>query len=157
EAREAMTSDLPRRAEIIRFIKRRSGTGSLGKPRFAVVAHWRGGDLVREAKAVTASSWTWANGKGAKESLLMDLARSPSRAPDPFLDVRRGYIVRRLAPDSRKIEFDSRPRYELEERVLGLMGQDLASVHGARKRGVIAGDLSKRGALWLAKEARAAA
>ena len=155
EAREALVSDLPNRAEIVRFVKRRKGGGSLGKPRFAVIANWRGGALLREAKAVTGSAWNWAHGKGRKETMLMDLARSPSRAPDPFLDVRGGYLVRRLAPDSRKIEFDDRQRYEMTDlRVLSMMGQDLASAHAARKPAAIETDFKRRHGAWLEVAAR---
>ena len=37
---------------------RRAGTGSLGKPRFAVRVEWLGGPVVREAKAMLPSAWS---------------------------------------------------------------------------------------------------
>ena len=51
DAKAALIRHLPAGAEIERFAKRSKGGGSLGRPRFIVVATWRGGRVVREAKA----------------------------------------------------------------------------------------------------------
>jgi hypothetical protein len=106
DAEHALTHNLPKRATKYRFIGRqRRGGGSLGKPRFALVATWRGGDLVREAKAAMPSAWAWAHDKRRPRSRSLKLARSASRAPDPFLAERQGYFLRRISPDNRKIEY----------------------------------------------------
>ena len=58
------TAAFPQEASIIRTMRRpKQGGGSLGRPRFVAVANWRGGRIVREAKAVAPSAWSWAHGK----------------------------------------------------------------------------------------------
>ena len=37
------------------------GGGSLGRPRYVAVGYWRGGQVLREAKALVPSAWNWAN------------------------------------------------------------------------------------------------
>ena len=79
------------------------GGGSLGRPRYVAVGYWRGGQVLREAKALVPSAWNWANGPGkSRKSNFLALANSRYRAPDPFLDVRHQFIFRRIAADSRK-------------------------------------------------------
>ena len=97
---------LPDGAADIRFAARQSGGGSLGRPRFIAVADWRSGAVVREAKALVPSAWLWARGKSRKRSAFEALARGPYRAPDAMLHVEGMWIVRRLAPDSRKLNID---------------------------------------------------
>jgi hypothetical protein len=64
----------------------RKGCGSLGRPRYAAVAFWRGGQVLREAKALVPSAWTWASGpKQSAKSNFLALANGRYRAPDPFL------------------------------------------------------------------------
>jgi hypothetical protein len=81
-----------------------AGGGSLGRPRYVAVAFWRGGQILREAKALVPSAWTWANGGKSRASHFRALANGKYRAPDPFLDVHGKFIFRRIAADSRKIE-----------------------------------------------------
>jgi hypothetical protein len=157
-ARVAMLESLPRRAEVTRFIRRsKKGGGALGKPRFAVVAAWRGGDVVREAKALTPSAWDWAHGKRGSVARGLDMARSDSRAPDPFLAVHPGYIVRRLAPDNRKIEFEDKAALKLSGRILEMMGQELGSLHGEQDAAAVRADLKRRKGDWLLEAAKRAA
>src|SRR5258708_2634148 len=78
--------------------------GSLGRPRYVAVAFWRGGQILREAKALVPSAWTWANGGKSRASHFLALANGKYRAPDPFLDAHDKFIFRRIAADSRKIE-----------------------------------------------------
>ena len=75
------------------------------------------------------SAWTYVHGK--QPSGLLDLARSKYRAPDPFLDIRGKFVVRRLAPDSRKIELNEKAATHVEGKFLRAMAFDLASVHAA--------------------------
>jgi len=149
---------LPRRADVTRFIRRtRKGSGALGKPRFAVIAAWRGGDVVREAKAATPSAWDWAHGKQGSASRGLDMARGTSRAPDPFLGIHPGYIVRRLAPDNRKIEFEDKAALKLSARILEMMGQELGALHGEQDAGAVIAWLKTRKSAWLLDAAKQAA
>jgi len=157
-ARLAMLDSLPRRAQATRFIRRsKKGGGALGKPRFAVVAAWRGGDVVREAKAITPSAWDWAHGKRGSLARGLDMARSDSRAPDPFLAVHPGFMVRRLAPDNRKIEFEDKAALRLSARILEMMGQELGSLHGEQDSGAVLAWINSRKGAWLPDAAKRAA
>ena len=88
---------------------------------------------------------------GKQPSGLLELARSKYRAPDPFLDIRGKFVVRRLAPDSRKIELNEKAATHVEGQFLEAMAFDLASIHAAGSAGVAAlrRDLKKRPRDWL--------
>jgi hypothetical protein len=99
---KALIASLPKGVENIRLRRiLHKGGGSLGRPRYVAVAYWRGGQVLREAKALVPSAWTWANGpKQSQKSNFLALANDRYRAPDPFLQVRHGFIFRRIAADS---------------------------------------------------------
>ncbi|OBS50666.1 hypothetical protein A8B73_20490 [Methylosinus sp. 3S-1] len=120
-------------AKIFRYATRIAGGGSLGRPRFVVTARWRGGCIVREAKALTPSAWDWAHGESGGPNHFLDLARGSYRAPDPFLTVAGAFIFRRLAADSRKIELRDIDGAGLPARLLRAMGFDLGSIHAAHE------------------------
>src|SRR5262249_21769680 len=102
---KALLESLPSKAESVRFAPRVKGGGSLGRPRFAAIATWRGGGVVREAKALVPSAWTWAHGRTSRPRFL-DLAHGAFRSPDPHLAISGGFILRRIAADSRKIDLE---------------------------------------------------
>lgn len=142
-----------------RFARRVAGVGSLGRPRFLVIADWCGGQIVREAKALVPSAWDWAHDQQDKLRFL-DLAKGPYRAPDPHLALERkkDFVIRRLAPDSRKINLGDHANMRLELDLLNVMGFDIGAIHaagGASAR--IAADLSRRNNDWLHAAAKAAA
>ncbi|WP_316175451.1 DUF2252 family protein [Bradyrhizobium sp. SZCCHNRI1073] len=56
--RKLLTASLPEQAKNAAFFHRFAGGGSRGRPRYVVVATWRGGRVVREAKALVPSAWT---------------------------------------------------------------------------------------------------
>ncbi|MBB4365579.1 hypothetical protein GGD65_006645 [Bradyrhizobium sp. CIR18] len=155
----ALRKKLPPGASSGRFATRVAGVGSLGRPRFLVIADWCGGQIVREAKALVPSAWDWAHDQQGKLRFL-DLAKAPYRAPDPHLALERrsGFVIRRLAPDSRKINLGDHANMSLELDLLNVMGFDIGAIHaakGASER--IAADLSKRDNDWLHAAAKAAA
>jgi Uncharacterized protein conserved in bacteria (DUF2252) len=160
----ALKQSLPKGATVERFCSRVAGGGGLGRPRYVVVAKVEGGLALREAKALVPSAWLWAHNGKSKASHLRTLAFGRYRAPDPFLDSAflgdtGGFVIRRLAPDSRKIELGDRPGTELSRlktRLLSAMGHDLASIHAASAIGVKAlrADLRKRPQGWLGKAAK---
>ena len=155
---DALVASLPKDAENIRFCSRIAGTGSLGRPRFVAVAFWRGGQVLREAKALVPSAWTWANGGKSKASHFLALANGKYRAPDPFLDAHDKFIFRRIAADSRKIELVDAGG-SIRVNVLQAMGFDLASIHAAGAPGAstLRADLKKRPHGWLNAAAKTAA
>jgi len=57
------------------------------------------------------------------------MATAPARSPDPSLTYGATAVVRRLAPNSRKIDF-AKVDKRLHARVVAAMAQELATVHG---------------------------
>jgi hypothetical protein len=49
---DVLKKKLPESSSIMRFASRVKGGGSLGRPRYIAIAHWPGGRIVREAKAL---------------------------------------------------------------------------------------------------------
>jgi hypothetical protein len=147
-------------AEPDRFCRRTAGGGSLGRPRFVVAAKWRGGRVVREAKAIVPSAWIWAHqGRGrTRRHPFLELSNGRFRAPDPFLGVHGEFLYRRLAADARKIDLDMLGA-RLEPRLIKAMGAELGSIHAATRgsRNSIIKDLAARPPGWLLKAAAAAA
>jgi hypothetical protein len=128
------------------------GGGSLGRPRYVAVGYWRGGQVLREAKALVPSAWNWANDPGKSwKSNFLALANSRYRAPDPFLDVRHQFVFRRIAADSQKIELGADAGKKMHLNLLRAMGFDVASVHAAGSVPIKAmqADLGKRPRGWL--------
>ena len=149
--RSRLTSALPPDADILWFAPRRAGVGSLGRPRHIVVANWRGGRIVREAKALVPSAWTIRQSKSVPKSNGRTLSSHRFRAPDPFFSIAHGISVRRLAPDSRKLDFKKTLPISVRLRVLEAMGGELANVHAATPGAAeaIAADLDRRAERWL--------
>ena len=115
----------------MRFATRLKGSGGLGRPRYLVIAAWRGGRVVREAKASVPSAWNWARGDTTEPSRFLELANGKYRSPDPFLAVKNGYVLRRVAADSRKVDLGANAGAELTVQLLTVMGFDLGSIHAA--------------------------
>ena len=137
--------------EDLTFRERRAGAGSLGRPRFVALGRWRGGPVAREAKALIPSCWLPDQIVDRSGRALLRAARGRFKSPDPWLDVHDGVVVRRLGPNSRKLEIEKIGR--LRKPVLAAMGFELANIHSddaaiARR---IAADLDTRESKWLAK------
>jgi hypothetical protein len=136
---------------------RRKGGGSLGRPRYVAVAGWRGGRLVREAKALVPSAWDWAHETVTRETRFLELARGRFRAPDPFLDVRHCFVFRRIAADARKVELGE-DGMVLRNHLFGAMGFDLGALHAAdRRAGTVKRHLARLPDDWLYEAAKIAA
>ena len=137
------------------------GKGSLGRQRFVAIGQWNGERVAREAKAVVPSAALWANSGAPPRwsgSGLEHLLRASIRSRDPFLHTDNGWIVRRLAPDTDKIEIRSLGR-AVEVKLARLMGCEVANVHLATPGAAdaILSHLSERPANWLVKAAGAMA
>jgi Uncharacterized protein conserved in bacteria (DUF2252) len=153
---QLLNASLPKGSINIHYRRRIAGGGSLGRPRYVAIADWRGGRVMREAKALVPSAWTYVH--GAQPPGFLKLARGDYRAPDPFLDVQGRWIIRRLAPDSRKIELSEDAATHLRSYLLQAMAFDLASIHAAGSAGVevLRRDLKKRPRHWLFDAAKVA-
>ena len=150
-AKRSLEGSYPESAKTKRFATRRSGGGSLGRPRFVACAEWRGGHIVREAKALAPSAWTWAHEKPKARSRFLEAVRGKHRSPDPWLDVDKHFIVRRLAADARKIELTDLPKMALQKKMFNAMGFDLGAFHGSNDEDAkaICKDLDHRRPGWL--------
>lgn len=157
--RKTLKKCLPKGTSNLEFAPRQKGGGSLGRPRFVVRAEWRGGHVLREAKALVPSAWEWAHDVRNSKSRFLDLARGEFRAPDPLLHVRDSFIVRRIAPDSRKVELDRSPDVRLTPKLLDAMGFDLGAIHAATtsKNAAVRKDFDSRPPDWLYEAAKTAA
>ena len=154
----ALRSNLPRGASVDRFATRTAGGGGLGRPRYLVIAKWRGGWIVREAKALVPSAWDWAHEIRGKPRFL-ELAEGRFRAPDPHLALKHRFIIRRLAPDARKIDLKDLKGEELKFDLLEAMGFDIGAIHAATPGAPakIVADLDKRRDDWLYVASKTAA
>jgi hypothetical protein len=157
--RAVLAASLPAGAGKPRIAPRRAGLGSLGRPRFVALAEFQGAPVVREVKALVPSCFVFAGtatDPAPPGALLLRLATGPGRAPDPWFAVRDGRVVRRLAPDSRRIEGRALAG-RLGPRLLRAMGAEIGMLHAAdRNAPAVQDDLSARGgAKWLARAAEA--
>ena len=156
---DALRAVMPDPAASLVLSPRSAGTGSLGRPRFVASGTWRGGPVLREAKAIVVSAWTLRHAPGTTTIRIGDIAAGRCRAPDPHYQVGNGIVVRRLSPNSRKIEVKDAADELLFPRMLKLMGREIANCH-ANDPAVLPAiqeDLIGRGGDWLRKAAKAAA
>jgi len=153
----ALESGLPEPHLPYRVALRTAGVGSLGHRRFVALADWRGGKVALEAKALVPSAFHWALGKSTTTVIYYQKALDTAvRSKDPFLHLDRGWIVRRLSPDSSPIELASLPRRRPEDRLLHAMGWEAGNVHLGSSRAIksLQHDLRRRPADWLHSAAR---
>jgi hypothetical protein len=143
---------LPKEATSVRVVERVAGAGSLGRPRFVLLANWGGGLVAREAKAILPSAATWADPECSRVNAASVLARGV-RVADPFFDISDGWIVRRLAPDCCRIELTELPQRRGEARLLRAMGWETANLHLASRNRGVERDLRERPKRWLARAA----
>jgi len=128
-----------------------------GRQRFVALAEWHGGQIAREAKALVPSAYVWVSGEKDDRSQYDRIVKQAIRCPDPFLDLRKGWIVRRLAPDCSRVELEMLPKGHDEYKLLEAMGRETANVHLGSKRAIqrVNRDLSKRSGGWLHAAAKA--
>jgi len=153
--RRLLQTALPVRDLKVRIVHRQAGLGSLGRVRLVVLANWYGGMVAREAKPLAPSAWLWAQRARTRPARYREILGRAVRVPDPFLTVQGRWLIRRIAPDSSRIELASLPRNRDEDRLLWMMGWETANMHlgSADKARLILADLKKRKRTWLANAA----
>ena len=149
---KALIEQLPPDTCDLVFLTRQRGGGSLGRPRYLVEGRWQGGPVCREAKALVPSAWDWASGMPGVAGQSLMLATGRHRSPDPFLSLNSGYMIRRIAYDSEKIDMTDSDTVAFGGDVLAAMGSDLAAIHlsGMVDPATLRGDLMDRKKGWLA-------
>jgi uncharacterized protein (DUF2252 family) len=129
-AQEALEQLMPERGLTYRTVRRVAGLGSLGHIRVVAIALCHGARVAREAKALVPSSVYWANGDPRPSEILYHAIISRAvRCPDPFVQLRGHWIVRRLSPHCSRIELSVLPTDRDELRLLSAMGWETANVH----------------------------
>ena len=156
QAKRALIESLPAADLPTRFKSRRSGVGSLGRPRFVALAEWRGSLVAREAKAVLPSAYAWARGSDTQDTWIARIVKTAVRIPDPFAHIENGWIIRRLSPHCSRIELSSLSQGRDEERLLHAMGCETANIHLGSRRAIksIVRDVDKRPARFLHRAAK---
>jgi hypothetical protein len=155
DALRGLEALLPEKGLAYERRARVAGVGSLGLVRIVALAEWQGGPIVREAKARVPSALVWASG-GSEADHYEEILSRAVRAPDPLVRVLKGWLVRRLAPDCKRVELESLPRGKDEARLLGAMGKETANVHVGDPNAAraVQADLRGRPKSWLQDAAR---
>jgi hypothetical protein len=158
----ALDRSFPERGLEKRIVHRVAGVGSLGRQRYVALAHWRGGRIAREAKALAPSACVFANSGPPLRRALWSLAgfarkihydamlRRGVRCPDPCVNVSGDWLIRRLAPDCTRITLNALPKKRDERRLLQAMGGETANIHlGSLDAKALLADLKRRDKRWL--------
>jgi hypothetical protein len=156
---KALQKALPDPSSVFEPKPRLAGTGSLGRPRFVAYAEWRGGPVLREVKALLQSGWALKHDPSNKTIRTRIIAGGRARSLDPRYQVDGNLLVRRLSPNSRKIEVEGDADVLLSPDMLDLMGFEIANCH-ANDASLIPGilaDLDARSPDWLRMAAKTAA
>ncbi len=151
-ARDAIEHMLPEPGLRYRLARRRAGLGSLGRTRLVGIAEWKGGRVAREAKALLASALQCMHPNRVPPEILYGaILRRAVRCPDPFVQMRGHWIVRRLSPHCSRIELEALANNREECRLLESMGRETANIHVGteEKRRLILKDFRKRKGNWL--------
>jgi hypothetical protein len=157
-ARRALQSMMPKKGIDFRVAHRVSGVGSLGHERFVAIADWQGGQIAREAKALTSSACVWASGqKGSKRIRYEEILETSCRALDPLVRIRGRWLVRRLAPDCSRVELTDLPKKVDEKRLLESMGFETANIHFGSGQSIkaVRKDFLRRPKNWLQEATKA--
>jgi hypothetical protein len=120
-----------------RVLKAPKGLGSLGRRRYLALVSWDGGRMAREAKDVVPSGCLWAQSEraGKGNPWLERTVLSAVRCQDPYYEVRRGWLVRRLGPDCSRIDIDELVHHQDLASLLYCMGQETANIHLGTPKG----------------------
>lgn len=150
-AREALAAVLPDPDWAFELHRRVAGVGSLGRLRIVLVGDHDGAPAARELKQLAPPAGVWLGRPATAGVQLADAVR----AADPYLDVRGGWVARRLAPDCVKLELSAPEGRAGEERLLERMGAETANVHLASADAVAAvqADLERQPRRWLERAA----
>jgi hypothetical protein len=152
KVQDMLLQRLPDGSTHVRFARRRAGLGSLGLERLVAIADWNGSAVAHEAKVLPPSAWYWAHPpRGNLKFHYTEIVDQAVRCPDPMLEVRSGWLVRRLSPDVSRVLLDFLPVRRDEARLLKAMGWEAGNIHLGTKNAakVITGDIARRKQGWL--------
>lgn len=110
----------------IRTTRRSAGAGSLGRPRFVALGEVDGGPVAAEIKGMLPSVWA----AGRTPGLAERMAHGAYRSPDLSLHYADTWVVRRLAPNNSKLDFE-KINAARRGKLFAAMGAELAAIHVA--------------------------
>jgi hypothetical protein len=149
---DAIEHLMPARDLKYRLAHRIAGLGSLGHARYVAIAQWHGGRIAREAKALVSSACYWARDhEGPSEILYQTIISRAVRCPDPFVQLRGRWIVRRLSPHCSRIELAEMKVQGEGLRLLRAMGWETANIHlgtGSARKSILR-HMQKQKGKWL--------
>jgi uncharacterized protein DUF2252 len=147
-ARKALEATLPTPTPGYDVRHRTAGVGSLGRQRFVATARVGGAPVAREAKARIPPATAWAEMREATATPGLPL--QAVRMADPFFQIRRRWVVRRLSPDCDKISLGALLDEQEQKLLLYAMGWETGNVHlGSGRGSALRRDLERRGGNWL--------
>jgi hypothetical protein len=159
DARMAIADSFPPGVEY-KLVRREAGMGSLGQPRFVAIADHEGGYIAREIKFTVPSASVWNKGQTGRGERYYDrIIRTAVRSHDPYQKTTKGWLVRRLSPDSNPVGIDDLPSKRDELTLLAAMGKEVANVHLGSKHRIkaVLNDLRKQKSSWLSKAGKSMA
>jgi hypothetical protein len=135
-----LSDSLPTGAKVTyRMVRKGKGLGSLGRPRFVALTEWKGGFVGREAKALVPSAVEWLNDPQSTEIGAEATLKVAIRSPDPWYQIRQGWVIRLLAPDAVKVDLKKLGKQVNEDSfartLLKAMGWEAANIHLGSKEG----------------------
>jgi len=142
------------------MVRREAGIGSLGQPRFVALGFHEGGYIAREVKFTIPSASVWNEGRTGRGERYHDrLIESAVRSHDPYQQISKGWLVRRLSPDSNPVDIEDLPSKRDELTLLSAMGREVGNVHlGSKTRvSAVLKDLRSRNSKWLRNAAKSMA
>jgi hypothetical protein len=153
-ARAALELSFPARGLEFRLKHRQAGVGSLGRPRFTALATHKGKPIARDTKPLLPSAAFWAKKKHKRAGIYYeDILTRAVRSLDPIVKVHQGWVVRRLAPDCRRVELDELGPERDEKRMMYAMGWETGNIHLGTPNAIpaVLQDLKDRKKDWLVK------
>jgi Uncharacterized protein conserved in bacteria (DUF2252) len=135
-----LSDSLPTGAKVTyRIVRKGKGLGSLGRPRFVALTEWKGGFVGREAKALVPSAVEWLNDPQSTEIGAEATLKVAIRSPDPWYQIRQGWVIRLSAPDAVKVDLKKLGKQVNEDSfartLLKAMGWEAANIHLGSKEG----------------------
>ncbi len=118
-----------------RLVRKAKGLGSLGRPRYLVVAQWNGGEVGREIKRLVPSAVEWLANPDSTKMYGAKLLQgaSATRAEDPAYEILPDWVVRAVTPDAAKVELKqfsgAIDQAKSTETLLQAMGWEIANIH----------------------------
>ncbi len=154
--RKLLRKQFPASVAKLDIVHRVAGLGSLGRLRYVALAECAGGLMAREAKPVLPSAYGWAAATRDDTIYIEEIMRRAVRVPDPFLTLKKGWLLRRLGPHCTRIELGDFPKARDERHILRAMGHETANIHlgTPSMAAAIRKDLRDRGAGWLVAAAK---